>query len=49
MSADVATMTSMALMGSRESWLPALFCGQFKTGMLKVFEVLYPGSGARVT
>lgn len=49
MSAEVATITSMALMGSRDKWIPALFCSQFKTGMVKVFDALYPGSGGRVT
>ena len=49
MSADVATMTSMALMGSRGKWIPSLFCGQFKPGMVKVFGILYPGSGGRVS
>jgi hypothetical protein len=49
MSAEVATITSMALMGSRDKWIPSLFCSKFKTGMVKVFDVLYPGSGGRAT
>jgi hypothetical protein len=48
MSAEAATLASSLVMHSRDSWLPASFCINFKPVMQKTMAALYPGCGARV-
>ncbi len=48
MSAEAATLASSLVMHSRDSWIPASFCLNFKPVMKKTMAALYPGCGARV-
>lgn len=46
MAAEVLTTTASPTMHSRDTWIPALFCGQLGPNMVKVFASLYKGLGA---
>ncbi|MFO0589884.1 MAG: hypothetical protein U0441_20250 [Polyangiaceae bacterium] len=46
---DVTTFSSSAVMHSRPSWQPTLFCGKFQDMMNEVFKNSYPGLGAQAT
>jgi hypothetical protein len=48
MTATVLTYASGAVMHSRPSWLPALFCIKLRESMQKMFKEGYPNLGATV-
>lgn len=46
---DVTTFSSSAVMHSRPSWQPTLFCAKFQDTMNEVFKSSYAGLGAQAT